>query len=99
MKTPSVLRKMLKANDICIYQDSITSKTYIANYWESYVLNKNDNVIWYNTLPAKGSGWCSITIGDFIINDEHSQSETRKLVNKLEQIFDKTIKCHQDYDC
>lgn len=99
LKTPSVLRNILKENDICIFKDSITSKSYIANYWESYLLNESDNVTWYNALPAKGSGSCSISIGDFRINDEHSQSETKKLINKLEKILNITIKCHQDYDC
>lgn len=99
LKTPSVLREILQENDICIFKDSLTSETYIANYWESYLLKEGDNVTWYNALPAKGSGSCSITIGDFRINDEHSQLETKKLINKLEKILNKTIKCHQGYDC
>lgn len=98
LKTPSVLREILQKNDICIFRDSRTSESYIANYWESYLLKKSDNVNWYNALPAKGSGSCSITIGDFRINDEHSQPETNKIIKRLEQIFNKTIKCHQDYD-
>lgn len=99
LKTPSALRQILKKDDICIFKDLITSETYIANYWESYLLDENDNVTWYNALPAKGSGSCSITIGDFRINDEHSQSETKKLINKMEKILNKTIKCYEGYDC
>jgi len=99
LKTPSVLRNILKENDICIFKDSVTSETYIANYWESYLLNEKDDVTWFNTLPAKGSGSCSITVGDFRIYDEHSQLETKKLIKDLENILNKEIKCHQDYDC
>lgn len=68
-------------------------------YCESYLLDENDNITWYNALPAKGSGICSITIGDFRINDEHSQSEIKKLINKMEKILNKTIKCYEGYDC
>ncbi|MGC1205327.1 MAG: hypothetical protein WA839_10635 [Flavobacteriaceae bacterium] len=99
LKTPSVIRTILEENEICIFKDPVTSKTYIANHWESYLLNDSDNVSWLNTLPAKGSGNCLISIGDFRINDEHSQNVTKKLIKELENILHKKIKCHKDYDC
>lgn len=99
IKTPDSLRNLIKENQVCIFTDSVTSEKYIANYWECYLLNDTDSVSWYNALPAKGSGYCSINIGDFRINNDHSQEVTKQLINELETIFKREIKCYQDYDC
>lgn len=99
LNAPSVLRNLLKENEICIFKDPVTSESYIANKRECCSLSESKEVYWHNMLPAKGSGFCTLSIGSFRIDDEHSRPETEGIIRELEKILNLTVECHEDYDC
>ena len=98
MKTPSILSDALQEDEICIVQDVVTSKTYIANVQETFLIEEDTEIIWYNTLPARGSGSGSVKIGDFGVSDDHSRPETEILVAALEKIVNRKIECIVEYN-
>ncbi len=97
-QTPPSVRESITEFDISIWQ-STKGSYYLSNYWESIELIHPLKTSWVNALPAKGGGYCSISIGDFRINNEHSKNDTNALITHIEMILNIEIKCHQDHDC
>ncbi len=98
MTTPSILSDALMEDEVCIVRDSVNSLIYIANVKHISLIKESSEVKWYNTLPAKGSGSCSIKIDDFSIYDDHSRPETEILIAALEKILQRKIECIVDYN-
>lgn len=98
LKTPNRLRDLLKDNEVCVFTDPVTGKNYIANKWESYLLDNVDTVTWTNILPAKGPGWNSVTLGDFSMYDLPGNLGLESLINELDSGYGKKISVHKGFD-
>jgi hypothetical protein len=99
LKTPRSIRSLIQENQVCIFTNAVTATHYIANYWECFVLDGVEHVAWRNVLPAKGSGYCTITLGDFRIQNTPSEGVTKQLIHTLETILKRAIPYSEDYDC
>lgn len=97
-QTPSAIQSQISKFQICTWQ-SIIGDYYLSNYWETIALNSTLKTSWSNLLPAKGSGHCSVSIGDFTVSNEHSRSETQVFIKHLERITNTSIACYESYDC
>ncbi|MBL3658961.1 hypothetical protein [Fulvivirga sediminis] len=97
-KTPEQVQSNINEYEVSIWK-STSDEYYLSNYWETVRLTKSINTSWVNAKPAKGGGYCHISIGNLSINNEHSLPESKALVNRLEELMNIEIKCHQDYDC
>ncbi|WP_341227009.1 hypothetical protein [uncultured Arcticibacterium sp.] len=97
--TPDTITNNLRENEICFIHFSNTNNWYLANKYESVELNQNMKIRWTNTLPAKGSGYSTLYIGDLKIIDDHSREETKNIVAKLERITGNKIIESKAYDC
>lgn len=97
-KTPEQVQNAINEFEVAIWK-STSDAYFLSNYWETIRLTKPINTSWVNALPAKGGGYCTVSIGDLRINNEHSRPETKALINKVEKLLDTEIKCHQDHDC
>lgn len=97
-KTPEQVQENITEFHISVWK-STSDEYYLSNYWETIKLEKPIKISWINALPAKGGGYCTVSIGDFKINNEHSRPETKALINQIEELLNTEIKCHQVHDC
>lgn len=97
-QTPLKIKEQINSFKVCTWQ-ATTDDYYLSNAYETVALKDALKTSWVNLLPAKGSGQGSLSIGDFNITNEHSRSETKTLVNHLENILNIKINYYEDYDC
>ena len=97
-QTPLKIKEQINSFKVCTWQ-ATTGDYYLSNAYETVALKEDLKTSWVNLLPAKGSGQGSLSIGDFNITNEYSRSETKTLVNHLENILSIKISCYEDYDC
>lgn len=100
-RTPPAWSARLRDHEIALWRSADGAYWGLANRWDAVAFRGGEVVLvrWMNTLPAKGGGGMSLTVGDFGVEEPHSSAPLRDLVTAMQPLLRRTVVCEEGYDC
>jgi hypothetical protein len=99
-QTPKQIQTQLEENEIGLYKIQALNKTFISNKWDTIFLTPNDEkkLIYYEILPARGSGGRELDLKEIRFEDSKDSSTLLDLVHTIESETGLKVEKSERYD-
>ena len=99
-ETPVIISALLDQNEIAYYHIPEMNSAFISTQWDTIriVTNGNNDLIFYEILPARGSGERTLVSERFTIHDSRRSDALPRLIEKIENDFGISIERREVLD-
>lgn len=99
-QTPKQIQNKLEEDEIALYTIRELGKTFISNKWDTVFLNSTDekDLIFYEVLPARGSGGRELKLKELRINDSRDSNTLLKFIQLIETDIGLKVQRQETYD-
>ena len=99
-QTPTIISSKLQDDEIGYYQIADFDKIFISNKWDTVFLspNQNNEMTYWDILPARGSGGRKLNLKDLNIDDSKDSLTLLDIVGQIEEDINMKIERKETYD-